>query len=98
MAQEPAAAITLTTPYAAHQEDRISDALAIQDDAFSRTLVTTRAIAVGTLLVRELPLVLTESSLPRETMMALLDADHADGGMVWTRPSLCTASCARTTR
>jgi hypothetical protein len=73
---------TLTTPCAAHDEDRIHDALAIRDDAFGRTLVATRAITVGTLLVRELPLVLAESTLPRDTMMALLEADLADAGMV----------------
>ena len=67
----------------AHEDDYVSDATDMrQIPGLGRTLVATRPIAAGTVLLSEFPLLMSVRELPRDTLQAVLDADtsapHAD--------------------
>ena len=67
----------------AHEDDYVSDATDMrQIPGLGRTLVATRPIAAGTVLLSEFPLLMSVRELPRDTLQAVLDAEtsapHAD--------------------
>ena len=58
-----------------HEDDFVSDAIALVDlPGLGRTLVATRTIPKGTLLLHEKPLLQSVRELPRDLMIATLDA------------------------
>ena len=60
----------------AHEDDFVSDAIDMrQIPGLGRTLVATRPITAGTVLLSELPLLMSVRELPRDTLQAVLDAD-----------------------
>ena len=60
----------------AHEDDYVSDATDMrQIPGLGRTLVATRPIAAGTVLLSEFPLLMSVRELPRDTLQAVLDAE-----------------------